>query len=174
MIKDIMISMEAVNKSLADEISKMAETDQAMRMKAIDGEAEWDSSVDKSNQDRLMEIIDISGWPTISKVGTEASHAAWLLAQHAPSLEFMERCLNIMEALPIGEVSPANIAYLKDRILMMNGKPQIYGTQFQGSGKDMHVWLIEDEKHVDERRASVGLSTFAENEARLRELYKAA
>jgi hypothetical protein len=55
---------------------------------------------------------------------------------------------------------------------MMNGKPQIYGTQFQGSGKEMHVYQVEDAEHVDERRASVGLGTFAENEARLRELYK--
>jgi len=36
----------------------------------------------------------------------------------------------------------------------------------------MHVWLIEDAENVDERRASVGLGTFAENEIRLRQLYK--
>jgi hypothetical protein len=84
----------------------------------------------------------------------------------------MKHCLDVMEALPMDEVNPANIAYLKDRVLMMNGMPQIYGTQFQGSGKDMHVYPIEDAEHVDERRASVGLDIFAENEARLRELYK--
>jgi len=54
----------------------------------------------------------------------------------------------------------------------MNGKPQIYGTQFQCSGKDMHVWRIEDAEHVNERRASVGLGTFADIEIRLRQLYK--
>lgn len=143
-----------------------------MRMKVINGEAEWDSFVDEASQARLKAIVDSEGWPIISKVGSEASRAAWLLAQHSPSLEFMEHCLDVIEALPEGEVSPANIAYLKDRVLMMNNKPQIYGTQLQGSGKDMHVYPIDDAEHVDERRASVGLGTFAENEARVRELYK--
>jgi hypothetical protein len=164
--------MEILNQSLAEELLRMAEIDQAMRMKVINDGAEWDSSVDKASQSRLMEMVDSDGWPTIPKVGARASNAAWLLVQHAPSLKFMEQCLEIMEALPPGEIRPANIAYLKDRVLMMNGKPQIYGTQFQSTGKEMHVYPIEDAERVDERRASVGLGTFAENEARIRELYK--
>ena len=75
-----------------------------------------------------------------------------------------------MEKLPLGEVKPANIAYLKDRVLMGNGKPQIYGTQFQGFGKDIKVYDVQNFEHVDERRASVGLGTFAESEARLRKI----
>jgi hypothetical protein len=163
--------MGTLNQSLANELLQMAETDQAMRIKVINGEAEWDSSVDQQNQARLMSIIEEYGWPTIPKVGAEASHAAWLLIQHSPDLKFMERCLELMESLTEREVSPANVAYLKDRVLMMNGKPQIYGTQFQGAGKDMQAYPIEDADRVDERRASVGLGSFAENETRLRELY---
>ena len=165
--------MEMLNQSLSNELLQMAEADQAMRIKAINREAEWDSSVDERNQARLKAIVDEHGWPTIPKVGAEASNAAWLLVQHALDLKFMERCLELMESLPSGEVKPANIAYQKDRVLMMNGKPQIYGTQFQGTGEGMHVYPINDAERVDERRASVGLGTFAENEARLRELYKA-
>jgi hypothetical protein len=165
--------METLNQSLANELLQMAEADQAMRMKAINNEAEWDGSVDQKSQTRLMAIVDEYGWPTIPKVGKEASHAAWLLVQHAPALNFMEHCLELMESLAEGEVSMANVAYLKDRVLMMNGKPQVYGTQFQGTGKDMHVYPIEDVEQVDERRASVGLGSFAENEARVRELYNA-
>jgi hypothetical protein len=164
--------MEMLDKPLADEILQMADADQAMRMKVIDENTEWDSSVDEANQARLMQIVDESGWPTIPAVGAKASHAAWLLVQHAPDLKFMEYCLKLMEVLPVTDINPANIAYLKDRVLMMNGEPQIYGTQFQGSGRDMHVWPINDAERVDERRAAVGLGTFAENEARLRQLYK--
>lgn len=76
-----------------------------------------------------------------------------------------------MKSLPVGEVDPAHIAYLEDRVLMRNNKPQIYGTQFQGMGQDMHVYPIQDPDRVDERRASVGLCSFAENEARIRKLY---
>jgi hypothetical protein len=83
--------MGTLNQSLANELLQMAETDQAMRIKVINGEAEWDSSVDQQNQARLMSIIEEYGWPTIPKVGAEASHAAWLLIQHSPDLKFMER-----------------------------------------------------------------------------------
>lgn len=164
--------METINKSLANEILQMAKSDQAMRRKSLKDTTAWDSSVDEANQMRLMEIVYESGWPTIPKVGTEASYAAWLLVQHAPSLRFMERCLEIMKALPSGDINPANMAYLEDRVLMMRGKPQIYGTQFQGSGQEMRVWQIDDAEHVDERRASVGLEPFVIDEARLRKLYK--
>jgi hypothetical protein len=82
----------------------------------------------------------------------------------------MEKCLDLMEQLPTGAVNQGNIAYLKDRVLMFNGKPQIYGTQFQGIGKDMKVYAIQDPEHVNERRASVGLDTFEENETRLRKI----
>lgn len=164
--------METLHQSLANELLQMADVDQTMRIKVVNGEAHWDSSVDEASQVRLKEIVENDGWPTIPKVGADASHAAWLLVQHAPSLEFMERCLELMETLADGEVSPANIAYLKDRVLMMNDKPQIYGTQFQGTDKEMHVYPIENEEQVDERRASVGLGTFAESEARLRKLHK--
>lgn len=159
----------ALNEPLAEELLQMAKVDQTMRMRVIAGEAEWDDSVDWRNQARLMAIVDEYGWPTIPKVGAEASNAAWLLVQHAPDLTFMESCLEVMESLPPGEIKPANIAYLKDRVLMMNGKPQIYGTQFQGRGKEMHVYPIDDVEHIDERRASVGLETRAEYEAKLRE-----
>jgi len=78
--------METANQSLADELLHLCEIDQTMRMKAIDEGGEFDPSVDTASQARLMEIIENEGWPTISKVGAEASHAAWLLVQHAPSL----------------------------------------------------------------------------------------
>lgn len=164
--------MKILNQPLADALLSLAEADQAMRMKVINAEAEWDDSVDQLSQARLKKIVADMGWPTISMVGAEASHAAWLLVQHAPDLQFMEYCLKLMEALPEREVSRANIAYLQDRVLMMNGKPQIYGTQFLDVGKGMQAYPIEDREHVDERRARVGLGTFAENEARLRQLHK--
>ena len=160
-----------VNKLLADELLSMAEIDQAMRFLAIKDENAWNAQIDEDNSTRLQTIVEAQGWPTISKVGTNASHAAWLLVQHAPSLDFMKNCLELMKQLPKDEVNPANVAYLEDRVLMMSGEPQIYGTQFQGKGKDLQVYPISEPEKVEERRASVGLGTFAENEARVRELY---
>ena len=42
------------------------------------------------------------------------------------------------------------------------GKPQIYGTQFRESNGELVPEPIDDEVHVDERRARVGLPPLAE------------
>jgi hypothetical protein len=166
--------MGTQNQNLADELIQLYEIDIDMRNRNINEGTAYDPSVDEASQSRLMEIVESEGWPTISKVGSKASNAAWLLIQHAPSLEFKEKCLALMNKLPTDEVNPVNIAMLEDRVLMFRGEPQIYGTQFQGIGKNMKVYEIKDPEHVDERRASVGLDTFAEGERRVREMYKNA
>lgn len=164
--------MKTINQELADELVQMAKLDQSMRMKVINDGVEWDSSVDQASQQRMKEIIDKDGWPTIHLVGEEASRAAWLLVQHAPDLEFMEQCLALMKTYGPDEVKPNNVAFLEDRVLMLNGKPQVYGTQFEGRGDSMHVYEVADPEHLDKRRANMGLDSFAENEARIRKLYK--
>jgi hypothetical protein len=148
----------------------MAAQDQAMRRQAAHDRAAWDAweAVDREHQRRLAGILERWGWPTIALVGAEASQAAWLLAQHAPDLGFMERCLELMRDLPEGAIHPANLAYLQDRVLMRRGEPQVYGTQFVGSGGDLHVHPIADSDQLDERRAAVGLGPFADYEALMR------
>lgn len=68
-------------------------------------------------------------------------------------------------------MNPANSAFLEDRLLTMEDKPQIYGTQFRNIGNGFEPFPIEDPEHVDERRARVGLGTLAENEARIKRVY---
>ena len=50
---------------------------------------------------------------------------------------------------------------MKDRILVSDGKPQIYGTQltsiYQDSNK-FEVYEIENPQYVDQRRAEMGLN----------------
>jgi hypothetical protein len=153
-------------QSIVAGLLQMAEADQAMRRADQDRSA-WDADLDDAHQRRLGEIIDQIGWPSIPLVGAEASRDAWLIAQHAPDLAFMERCLELMQALPAKSIHPANIAYLQDRVLMRRGELQLYGTQFVDMGDGLHVYPIRDPEHVDERRASVGLGSFAEYEAQI-------
>lgn len=148
--------------TLRDELLRMAEKDQAMRDKSLSGEAAWDGEVDDANMSRLKEIIDQYGWPTIAAVGVEASQAAWLIAQHAPDIVFMEECLAIMKKLPEGAIDPANTAYLEDRVLILIGELQIYGTQFYGEGEDVYAFPVYDPENLDTLRAQVGLETFAD------------
>ena len=61
-----------------------------------------------------------------------------------------------MKGAPAGAIKPSNIAFLEDRILMMDGKPQIYGTQFQAVAEGMKVYLMENPDEVNLRRSNVG------------------
>ena len=111
---------------------------------------------DSANAAALMEIAARHGWPTRSMVGVDGASAAFLVAQHNPSIQ--REALRLMLALPPGEVSPADLALLHDRVLVGEGKPQRYGSQLGASaGGAMKFDPIEDIGRVDARRAEVGL-----------------
>ncbi|MFE6975960.1 DUF6624 domain-containing protein [Streptomyces sp. NPDC057682] len=115
--------------------------------------------------DRLSEIMDAYGWPTAELVGEEAASAAWLIAQHADrQLDVQRRALRLMEeAVSVGAASPRDLAFLRDRTLVNEGRKQIYGTQIAGVKDGSPVpWPCEDPECMDERRAQVGILPFAE------------
>lgn len=125
------------------------------------------NAIDKKNREQLKKIIVKHGWPTISMVGEDGAHAAWLVAQHSDlDLEFQKEILTVFEKLlPIGEVSKSNYAYLKDRVLVNEGKPQLFGTQFtDDSDKHPIPQPIKDRKNLDKRRAAFELIPFEEYE----------
>src|SRR3546814_4825245 len=93
------------------------------------------------------------GWPTISAVGEKASHAAWLLAQHAdddPALQV--RALRLMEPLAkAGEASKSNYAYLYDLVMLKLAGKQRYATQFGGCETGQAIRpLRRSEEHTSE------------------------
>jgi hypothetical protein len=146
----------------------MVRVDQEMRFASIKDKKLWDDSIDHRNTARLKEIIKAIGWPTISKVGAEASNAAWLLVQHAyAEPDFMKECLELMRSCSEGDVALENLALLEDRLLTMDGNSQIYGSQFHRVNGGFEPFPIADLEHVDERRARMGMSTFSENADRL-------
>jgi hypothetical protein len=122
-------------------------------------------SVDADNLAWLKEVVTEVGWPGRSMVGGDGAHAAWLLAQHAdqdPS--FQRRCLDLLsQAVVGGEASSAELAYLTDRVLSAEGKPQEYGTQFIGCERGWIPRQLRDPEGVDERRAQMGLERLADN-----------
>ncbi len=164
--------MVGVNDELWAELLERADRDQAARGSLPPGHGmeQWErivEPVDRANTARLREIVAEHGWPGRRLVGEEAAHAAWLLAQHAPP-EFQEQCLPLLEnAAAQGAASPADLAYLRDRVLMHRGEPQIYGTQYLIKDGLLTLWTVQDPEGLDERRAALGLEPEAANRARL-------
>jgi Family of unknown function (DUF6624) len=160
-------------QAIAAEIFEMSEIDQEMRKQAVEQNGSWDASIDIANTRRMKEIVQQIGWPTISKVGKQASQRVWLLVQHADhDRDFQKSCLDLMKAQLLGEVRPCDIAYLEDRVRVGEGRSQLYGTQFtiDASGR-FGPEPIEDMEHIDERRKAVGLRTLAEYTAHMEEIY---
>lgn len=115
---------------------------------------------DLAREARLASIIEEKGWPLISQVGHEAARGAWLVAQHGTPA-FLERCLVLMQAAADKhEMNLSHLAWSIDRVLVNQGKPQRYGSQFQVSEAGTAADPIEDMPHLNERRASMGLEPF--------------
>jgi hypothetical protein len=114
--------------------------------------------------DRLAEIMTAYGWPTIELVGAEASRCAWKLAQHADrQLDVQRRALALLEAaVADGQASRRDLAMLRDRVLVNEGRRQLYGTQIAGVTDGAPVpWPVADPKRMEELRAEADLEPFA-------------
>jgi hypothetical protein len=124
--------------------------------------AAW-PQVDADNALRMAEILEEHGWPGWSLVGEDGAFAAWLLIQHADfNLDLQKRGLAMMRAaVEADDADPSDLAYLIDRVLVAEGKPQIYGTQLSidEDGAITPRTPIEDEANVDARRAEMDLGT---------------
>ncbi|MPR33119.1 DUF6624 domain-containing protein [Salmonirosea aquatica] len=158
-------------KSTAERIIDLRNADLALRDKLIQdgklGEG-YDEEMEKlhnRNAKILSDIIDTIGYPTLNKVGKEASEAAWLVVQHAIGQpDFMKKFAKLLErAVNENEAEPRSLAYLIDRIAVLEGKPQQYGTQFDWdeSGK-LNPNPYDDLAKVNQRRKDIGLNTLEE------------
>ena len=174
-------SAAPINRALQRELVRMDASDQKYRNQMTTLErrsstgdkqakeqlaALWkkQEQIDKKNIQRLEEIIKKHGWPGNSLVGREGSLAAFLVLQHADLIYQQKYFPLLKEAVSKGEADPIDAVYLEDRILMREGKKQIYGTQLHTNKatKRVELYPVEDEENVDIRRASVGLEPLAE------------
>jgi hypothetical protein len=159
------------NEALRKELLAMRENDLRVRSETIKGLSIFAGyhpvmeEEHKRNAARLKEIIAGHGWPGKSLVGEDGMIAAWFIAQHAISdPPFQREALKLMKAAhKKDEVSTQAVAFLEDRISVCEGRPQLYGTQFEPDEHGIYqpCPMINPE-HVNERRKSVGMETLEE------------
>ncbi len=119
---------------------------------------------DSLNTVTVKHVLDTYGWLGTKAIGKKGNTALFLVIQHA-DIKDQEKYLPIMrEAVQKGDAEAADLALLEDRVLLRNGKKQIYGSQVYTDPKTGKNCFspIEDVDHVDERRASVGLGPLSE------------
>ncbi|MEQ9401982.1 MAG: hypothetical protein RIM99_00235 [Cyclobacteriaceae bacterium] len=167
---------------IADEIKKMRDEDQKMRIKwsgmVRKGKTETEKfkemtkasiAKDRANTARMREIIAEHGWPTYDLVGEGPSNNAWLIIQHADRNPlFQAKCLLLLKAaVDKGQANPSNYAYLYDRVQVATGEKQLYATQSTSNNglTEGYFQAIEDESNVQKRREAMGIDRSVEEYA---------
>ena len=176
-------AQSVANPTLRQELLQLVEQDQAIRNELIKKGIEHpDESVlarmkviDAANTERMRAIVRQYGWPGPELVGQDGTDGAFLLVQHA-NLVFQKEMLPLVEkSYKSGKLSGQSYALLLDRVLVGEGKPQVYGTQAkrieEWKGREPVLQPIEDEANVDKRRAEVGLFPLSEYRELLKKMY---
>lgn len=171
-----------MNLELKNKLIQMAQRDEEVRSNLIRRGLLFGAyhpemeQVHNDHADELERIMAEHGWPTRALVGDEASNAAWLIVQHAIGKPgFQKSCLEILKReVANGTVDAKGVAYLEDRILVFEGKPQIYGTQFDwDASSKLSPRPIRDPDKVDVLRRSVGLPPLEEVTQQIRDRARA-
>lgn len=146
-----------INKTLFNSLLKMIKRDQQLRKCAVASGRLKDKLIikkmDESHHKWLRNFIEKYGYPNNQLVGKRGMHAFWLLIQHQDNdLKLQESCLVNCN------FTPKDKAYLTDRVLVAQGKKQIYGTQFYRNAKGQLIHRpIRDKAGLNVRRQLMGL-----------------
>ncbi|MEM1214899.1 MAG: DUF6624 domain-containing protein [Bacteroidota bacterium] len=123
--------------------------DQAIRKQEVD----FDRVIDARNIATVLAIIENCGMPTENR----QLEIVWLVIQHAGS-KFQKKYVGAFEAaVQTAKFDLRNVLMMKDRILMSEGRPQVYGTQLSGDGKGGYkLYDTVEPELLNQRRKAVG------------------
>ena len=132
------------------------------------------NKTDSINLIRVKAILEQYGYPGKTLVGEPTNEAVFYVIQHSNEID--RYLLLIEKAAKAGELPFYLYAMMKDRSLMYNNRPQIWGSQAKGmsvvnkvTGKTewkFFIWPIEDPAHVNQRRKEAGFKQTVEENAK--------
>jgi len=169
------------NASVKEKLKGIHEADQQIRAKIKKEMPSGDASKikqmalemkasDKQNQLYISQLLDQCGWP--EGLTAEESSTVFLVIDHA-DLAFMQKYLPVLESqAQAGNVSKSDLATIRDRVQMLTGKKQMYGTQTLKTGKEVYVWPVDNEAGLDARRKEMGLPSMEEYIGMLNKAYQ--
>lgn len=162
-LKTRLSDMASADQRVRHEHQQLSADPNRTRLQQEDLDQRW-SRIDGTNTAELKAILAACGWPQ----GEQASHLAWLLAQHADKdRAFQRTARDLLEAaVKKGVAAPRDLAYLADRIATAEGRPQEYGTQFTMPDRCTLTMLpVDSIDQVNRRRRTLGMQSIEEYEA---------
>ena len=147
--------------ALQAELKEMVTEDQAVRTTSVLSDSKMKQIAEKDLPE-LRRIYEKYGWPRISVVGKGAAGDYWLLVQHQ-DLAFQKQLLPALQrAVEEGEASKVNYAYLYDRVMVNEGKPQHWGTQGECKDGKAVMQPVDDPAGLQQRRDELQLQPLDE------------
>ena len=144
--------------ALREQIEQLFKTDQAVRGKA-GFELDKMLQADREHAAVLEAIFLKYGVPTYRMVGPRAAAEFVTMVQHQ-SPEFRGKVLPKLKAnVDAGQADPGSYAMVFDRLQTDAGRKQMFGENLTCDQEHpkLHTGPIEDEDHVNQRRAAIGL-----------------
>ncbi|MEG9432798.1 DUF6624 domain-containing protein [Terriglobus sp. ADX1] len=142
--------------ALRDMINSLYEADQAVRRQS-GFDPKRLGEIDRAHTEQLQTIVKEHGVPTFSTVGPEAAGHFVVMIQHQ-SAQMRDVVLPLLRAhVDQGEADPESYALVYDLSQVDQSKDQRFGERLVCLSGKLKEAPIEDEKHVNERRAEIGL-----------------
>jgi len=133
----------------AEILQNVFDRDQAMRT----GAGKIDPEIDHENLEIIVSFLNQCGMPTLQEVNDVQMAGIWAVLQHAPD-KYQRKYIPLLEeSARKGGVKWSVIALMKDRALMHEGKPQLYGSQL----KNGELYTLDEPEYVNQRRSEMGM-----------------
>lgn len=137
-------------------LESVYQSDQRIRMSNVP--FEQFAKEDHRNQEIAISIIEKCGMPSLKEVSRTQLDAIWMALQHTDKKYRKKYFPLIEEAVKNGDLSKQQYALMKDRVLMDDGKPQLYGSQIE-NGK---LYELEAPDSVNVRRKEMEMEPIEE------------
>lgn len=128
------------------------DSDQGMRTNG----GEINAETDRQNLTTVISLIEKCGMPTLEKVNDVQMSAIWVVFQHGDNSNRKKYLPLLEKSAKNGDLKATQIAMMKDRTMMMDNEPQIYGTQVIKNGNEWELYKLANPKTVNKRRAEIG------------------
>jgi len=156
-------SIQDADRSSREKLIKLLET-KGRESKEFIEQNKIVHQLDSVNTVYISNFLDKYGWLGSNIIGKKANITLFLVVQHSDFQTQQKYLPMLKDAVQMGNALPSNMAMLEDRVLMLDGKKQIYGSQLalDKTTGEYYVHPIEDPENVDNRRAKVGLQKISD------------
>ena len=115
---------------------------------------------DEKHCQALQKLIGYKEWPRISEVGARPAKTVFLIVAHSDSTDIVHYLPLLKQSCTEGEAEWLYYATLYDRLQVMRGLPQRFGTQYQpaqSASKNLQLFPLEDAGKVNQWREELGM-----------------